>query len=152
MPMLNFSPSPTAAVALLAIISSFTLSGCSRPEGPTYELADVTGTVMMDGAPIAGVEVIFEPIGNGSLSFGTTDAKGQYQLHHNIGVEGCGLGEHRVRLNKMGEPGTPDDTKNLLPSRYNEKSEFTANVKAGKNTFDFELKSDRNVPKKGKGR
>jgi hypothetical protein len=142
----------TVAIRLMAIGSLFAVGGCSRTTGPDYELANVSGTITMDGAPLEGVDVIFEPMAAGSLSFGTTDDKGVYQLYHNVHVKGCGLGEHRVRLNKIGKPGTPDDTKNLLPPQYNENSQLTANVQAGDNMFNFDLKSTKPATKKKKGR
>ncbi|MGE3313786.1 MAG: hypothetical protein AB7O26_01635 [Planctomycetaceae bacterium] len=72
---------------LLAIV------GCSGAPA----VAPVKGTVKLDGKPVVGALVIFEPEVNEPLqSTGVTDEQGQFHLRTNDGREGAVVGSHRV--------------------------------------------------------
>jgi hypothetical protein len=105
-------------------------------------LAYVTGTVTLDGAPLGEARVSFQPQGDGTpqstkgkgTSDGFTNDKGQYVLVYQVGIQGAVIGKHIVRITKMHE------TKGeLVPPRYNQKSELTADVKKGAGPFDFDI-------------
>ncbi len=71
--------------------------GCAKPP----PLGEVSGTVTMEGKPLAGVNVTFSPIvekGQPRLasSSGTTDAAGRYTLTCEDGRPGAMVGKHRV--------------------------------------------------------
>ena len=51
-------------------------SGCGDNRAP----AKVTGTITMDGRPLAGAEVTFAPTDGGRQSYGYTDSQGRYEL------------------------------------------------------------------------
>lgn len=122
-------------IGLLALVQ---LLGCGGVDHP--EVGKVRGVITLDGEPLANTSVVFQP-SNGRPSLGTTDEKGQYSLLYLDGVEGAMLGQHKVmiRTEVPGEDGEPPIAKERLPPRYHNRSELTADVVKGKNTFDFPL-------------
>ncbi|WP_238388836.1 carboxypeptidase-like regulatory domain-containing protein [Roseimaritima ulvae] len=107
----------------------------------------MSGTVTVDGSPIEGAVVTFQPTG-GRPSVGTTDASGQYTLRYSASIDGALIGAHKVvitteRATSGGEGSEPlvEGRKEILPAKYNEATELTAQVEAGSNTIDFDLQS-----------
>lgn len=134
-------------------------SGCGGGPSDMPELGSVSGTITLDGAPLEGAMVTFEPT-SGRSSNATTDDQGQYTLQYTTASAGAKVGQHTVRIMRGGMmdelldlegeaelPGMPADSQPAapkepqLPARYHAESTLTADVKAGSNTFDFELKS-----------
>ena len=112
------------------------LVGCGR-SGP--ELAPVSGRVTLDGQPLSGARLMFQPEATGSPSYGATDRDGLYELGYKRGVNGAMIGWHIVRIQLDSEASGP---KSLL-SRYNSQSELRREVKPGENNvFDFQLTSE----------
>ncbi len=119
------------------------------------QFAPVSGTVTMNGKPLAGALVIFSPIAReGSIdagpgSSGKTNDKGEYALTSDTGRTGALVGKHRVSVSLMNPgAGDSDDRRrpgqlvNQVPVRYNGKTELTYDVPAGgTNKADFSLKS-----------
>lgn len=73
---------------------------------------------------------------------GVTDKDGKYKLQYNSEYVGTKVGANRVEITTMwpdGEP--PPGKKDMIRPKYNSKSELKADVKPGKNTFDFDLES-----------
>ena len=130
-----------AGILMLCLL----LAGCDS--GPA--LAPVVGTVTLDGSPLAGAEVEFQPTAaGGSPSVGVTDAEGHYELRFTMNEKGALLGEHTVRIvmaeEDDDEGGTGSDegpSTARIPARYNTNSELKETVQKGKNTFDFLLES-----------
>lgn len=93
---------------LLGVVSLVVL-GCRSRE---YSVAPVSGKVTLDGKPLVGAAVMFQPsaqgknINPGPGSYGITDAEGRYTLVL-IGEEskGAAVGKHKVRISDH------DDTK-----------------------------------------
>jgi hypothetical protein len=111
------------------------IAGCGSAQG----LQRVTGKVTLDGKPLEGAAVEFQPTAQGgSPSYGVTDAGGAFKLMFTIDKEGAMLGDHTVRISKT-EGAKATET---LPAKYNMKSTLTATVTAGSNTFDFPLSSE----------
>jgi len=124
-------------LALLFVVSAMALGclGCSS-KGDRPELGRVQGTVTLDGKPLVGVTVGFFPQ-SGRPATATTDTAGKYDLIYTYGVNGAKLGPHTVSFTwPEGEKGTAP-----IPPKYGEKSQLKVEVKPGKNTFDFDLKS-----------
>ena len=117
----------------LGIVVLLTLGGCSKV-GP--ELAPVSGRVTLDGAPVVATEVMFYPVGEKSPSVGRTDDDGRYLLRYKRGVEGGSIGPNIVRLKTLTEI---THGRQLVPERFITGSDLRREVKAGDNTFDFEL-------------
>jgi hypothetical protein len=128
-------------LAVLVVVALAVCPGCG-PAGDIPDLGQVTGTVTLDGKPLAGARVLFEPQGGGAMSNGMTDSSGKYEMWYTADVKGAALGKHVVRIET---PPNPDpetgETPPALPAKYNTESTLTADVKAGDNTVNFELTS-----------
>ena len=135
-------------VCVLAVVLSVH-SGCGY-RSSDIDLADVSGTVTLDGKPLANVLLTFVP-DTGRSSFGTTDAAGFYQLKYTGDTDGAVLGEHKVVIESLAavDGGFSDpsiehsnaDSKELVPRKYNARSTLKREVASGSNTIDFELTS-----------
>jgi hypothetical protein len=122
------------------------LVGCSSGPSDTPPLGHVSGTILLDGQPLANAQVEFNPAaGRGSVA--TTDANGQYVLKYTNELEGAVLGTHTVSISTgvapssgeggAGQSGSPE----RIPPKYNSASEVKEEVKAGSNTFDYKIES-----------
>jgi len=116
------------------------LFGCGRnPNLPP--IAEVTGTVTLNGQPLEGAQVSFDPQvtpgGMGRSSTGTTDKDGKFFLWYNADIKGASLGKHNVVIRKSDEPAGSE----TIAEIFNEKTTLEANVtKEGPNDFPFEVK------------
>ena len=144
-------------VCVVVALSALLLSqpGCSG-SGDQPELGQVSGTVTLDGKPLSGVAVVFQPE-SGRPARATTNAEGKYELKYIRETLGTKVGHNRVEIapNEEGEDdGEPEGDadgpqarrpvnsgKPSIPARYNTQSQLEADVKPGKNTFDFKLES-----------
>jgi hypothetical protein len=93
---------------------------------------------MLDGKPLAGAGVVFQPNSRGRDSMGVTDADGNYTLNYIRDVQGAVAGWHSVRIT-AGDPLTGKSEP--VPARFNVKTELRKEVKAGGNEINFELTS-----------
>lgn len=123
------------------------VAGCGQ-DGP--RLASVTGVITLDGEPLPGAAVEFQPPG-GSPSEGVTDKRGVYRLEFSHDKRGVVMGLHKVRISTQrndseDERGEPVVAREIVPARYNRRSELTAEVKPGGNVIDFALKADPTGP------
>jgi hypothetical protein len=134
---------------VLAIVLPLFAAACNSEKLPG--LGSVTGTVTMDGQPVADASVTFDGANPGEPpSLGQTDSAGKYELYYSRGHKGATVGEHAVRISTYG--GAADDgepRKETIPARYNAKSELKSDVKRGSNKFDFELKSGGEIIQPG---
>jgi hypothetical protein len=123
------------------VLSAVLLSGCGG-SGP--ELAPVSGRVTLDGAPMAGARIRFQPeAGGGSPSFGTANQDGHYELGYKRGQSGALIGWHTVSIKRGARDDADKSKPQPLPARYNTASELREEVKAGEdNVFDFALTTD----------
>jgi hypothetical protein len=120
--------------------------GCGGTAGP--ELAEVYGTVSLDGQPLSKVGLQFIPEGEGgSPSYGVTNADGEYELLFSAARSGAMVGKYQVEIQPV-EPEVDQDGKPLdgaapvqIPARYQTAGALTADVKAGSNSIDFALDS-----------
>jgi len=127
--------------------------GCGG--GP--KLAPVSGTVTMDGSPLVGATVSFLPVSDPAAlesplgSTGKTNEKGEYALETLKQQKGALAGKHQVSITRLDpQIGQGDErpprggwpTKDMIPARYNEKTELTFDVPpSGTTKADFQLKS-----------
>ena len=121
--------------ALVAVL------GCSGP--PTH--GEVTGAVMIDGKPAARGAVTFIPVDGKSQTAGGEIKDGRYTARVPIGLAKVEIRVPKV-VGKKKLYDTPDSPvqdvlEEVLPERYNNSTELTLEVKAGKNEKDWELKS-----------
>jgi hypothetical protein len=114
--------------------------GCG-PKGP--ELGQVCGTVTLDGNPLEKAVVMFQPT-QGRPSFAVTDEEGHYEIKFTIDDQGAQVGTHKVVI-RSEIPSEMEDQAaaraELLPKRYHDESQLTAEVSPGANTIDFDLTS-----------
>ena len=132
LPARGFRPS----LHSLLVLALLALAGCGRSDRPP--LGNVSGTVTLDGAPLAGALVVFTPDGPGRSAIATTDTAGRYELSFLRDIAGANVGSHTVRITTATEDR---GGKEILPDRYHVKTELTATVEAGTNTLDFALET-----------
>lgn len=117
--------------------------GCSPKVEDQPDLGSVSGIVKMDEKPLPKALVVFAPE-SGRSSTGITNDKGEYQLQYLFKVRGAVIGPHKVQITTYYEDEDSPaalKSKESIPAKYNSKSELKAEVEAGKNVFDFDLKS-----------
>ena len=146
----------THVLALLVLLALLAPLGCTKaPEVPP--LAPVTGTVTLDGKPLAAATVTYfptDPKGHGAS--GVTDGEGKYELTHSSGQKGAVKGDYRVVVSLLLAPdGSPiggDPTKSptgatvgreSLPPRFSSPQETTlkASVPEAGGTQDFTVEA-----------
>ena len=136
-------------VALAIGVCYLAALGC---ESKPYGLAPVSGIVTLDGQPVSGVRVTFQPGGReaenpgpGSSAF--TDVSGRYELKTVRDDPGAVPGPHTVRiLNPVPQKAGSDDgagppPKEIIPRHY-EDGGLTFDVPPeGTDAANFELSS-----------
>tara|TARA_R110002095_G_scaffold172509_2_gene149869 strand:+ start:1242 stop:1631 length:390 start_codon:yes stop_codon:yes gene_type:complete len=110
--------------------------GCSERASDMPEVGQVHGTVTLDGKPLPGVTIYFEPE-QGRSSMAKANAEGAYEALYLIDEKGVKIGPCIARV----EWGI-DETGPAIPARYGSKSELKLEVKPGDNAFDIEMKSN----------
>ena len=147
-------------LAIACCIAAVACVGCGESGPP---LGQVSGTVTMDGQPLANALVTFTPEAGGRGSTGKTDASGKYELAF-VDSKGALIGAHKVSVTTIKEAaaavemssdspeyanqGSSADydsakTEEPIPAKYNTKTELTFDVKAGSNTYDIPLESGK---------
>ncbi len=125
------------------LLALLLLAGC----GGSSELVTATGTVLLDGEPLAGVVVEFQPVSDtgSTASFGLTGADGRYHLMRTAFESGIAPGEYLVRIYCEAEAGgvdcrDADESRVEIPDRYQTFSELRVTVEnRRRNRLDFEL-------------
>lgn len=85
---------------LMLLWALLLLPGC----GQGLPVAPASGVLLLDGAPLANVNVISQPVATdspnpGPGSFGRTDAEGRFDLELvKPAIRGAIIGEHRVMI------------------------------------------------------
>jgi hypothetical protein len=124
-------------------------AGCSKSP---YAIAPVSGSVSLDGQPLTGGVVIFQPVASqgtvaGPGSTGRLDANGHFRLSTINGTPGAVVGEHVVRIYSRSPESAPvsdSDSaatpKERVPERFNYASDLRFTVpKAGSADANFTL-------------
>lgn len=124
-------------VSQAALSLTMLVVGCTPSDRPA--LGRVTGTVTLDGNPLANASVRFTPRGPGRTSEGTTDRDGRYQLRYLRDILGADIDHHAVRITTSSEE---NGGRELLPPRYHARSRLEAEILPGTNRIDFQLRSD----------
>ncbi len=100
-------------------------AGCG---GPGYPLANVSGTVSMNGKPLADANVTFSPAGgqSGPSSSGKTDSEGKFELVTiDLDHPGAVPGQHRVTITTAQATGDDERatiSRELVPPKYRDGS------------------------------
>lgn len=123
---------------LLILAPLCLLCGCFGSD----KIVPVSGLVTLDGEPLPGAVVGFEPIAQegdleaGYGSYAKTDEQGRYALRSLRKEDGALVGMHRVSVSTVvGEEGPNGEmlglTKERVPSRYNNDTQLVIEVPAG---------------------
>jgi hypothetical protein len=137
------------ATWLAAPLLLFLLGGCGSDN-----LAPVSGTITMNGKPLANANVNFQPIGSdnkevGPGSYGKTDADGHYSLRlKSTERPGAVVGKYKVSIT-MGVDSQSDANgqKDPIPGRFNANTKLECDVPAGgTDKADFSLDSKPDPP------
>jgi hypothetical protein len=107
----------------------------------------VSGKVTVDGQPLKTGTITFSPKMDAPAAIGQIDFAGSYRL--SVGTsQSISPGTYQVTIDAVElVPPTPTDPsplpKKLLPAKFydGQNPEMVREVKTGKNTFDFDLKS-----------
>lgn len=110
-------------------------------------LGQVSGTVTLDGEPLAGARVVFSsitPTVDGGYNrkirarsaTATTDAQGHYELTYLDDIKGTVLGRNRVQISKINEKG-----QEIIPPDYGTESKVLRTIKEGHQVIDIDVKT-----------
>lgn len=106
----------------LLALSLLAFAGCSGTEA-VPGIVRVTGEVTLNGDPVEGATVTFQPEGAARAASGRTDAKGAFKLTTLNPGDGALPGNYKVMISKV------EDTD---PAHQMSAEEFTAMVSGGK--------------------
>ena len=121
--------------------------GCDS--GADGSRSAVSGTVKLDGKPLPAGSIIFHPTDRGSAARAEL-SEGSYHIDRREGLE---AGRYTVEIvavqptgKKVPHPDLPsetiDEVRNIIPERYNTRSELQVDIEAGKEKlFDVDLDS-----------
>ncbi len=129
--------------------------GCGNSN--SLETVEITGTIKVNGQPVEGLQVNFRTP-DGPQAIGVTDAEGKYQLTLPGGNKGGQIGTNTVAIigrdpkispesiaemkadaEASGKPFVDPTKLPIIPAKYNEKTELSADVSADQHVFDFDL-------------
>jgi len=124
--------------------------GCGAEEGP--ERAAVSGTVNIDGEPLAEGAISFLPAeGTEGPTAGGTIEGGKFDIPKSNGVV---VGKNRVEITAnrktgrqvpdAGKPGSMrDEVVSAIAPEFNRKSTLVETIKSGENTLKFDVKGTK---------
>jgi len=121
---------------LLALaLPALAIAGCG---GDRPDLGTVHGVVTVDGQPVEGAEIRFEPADASSRgAWGISGPDGRYQLFYIRDIKGAPVGECTVRITTATE-GRGE----MLPPTYHVQSTLKRTVEPGDNEINFNLKTN----------
>ncbi len=143
-------------LAILALQSSIAWVGCGDRDGLPRRA--VAGSVTLDGQPLDGGRIEFQPVGLEGTATGAAIERGLYRIGRD---QGPTPGRYRVNISApvpTGPSSEPEDANpgrgqpgatERIPARYNAASTLTVEVKgdAG-DPFDFTLDSSPSKDRK----
>jgi hypothetical protein len=106
----------------------------------------VTGTVTFDGQPLKSGTIRFIPADGRTPTSDAIITDGKYRADVPLGEKRVSISAPKIvgkrkAYDTLDSP-TVDIVEELLPAKYNAQSELKLTVQAGKQSHDFELKSD----------
>jgi hypothetical protein len=143
-PVTAMRPSIPSIVARCAVLIACV--GCS---GDRFPVGEVTGRVTLEGKPLEGVVVQFEPRDRPDQkkilpgAYGVTDADGRYRAFRTGNKKfGAVVGVNQVRVM------VPEGNNAKVHPRYSADRAFWADIAPGQNVYDLELVDDPTAKKK----
>lgn len=88
---------------ILSLLIAVSISGCNQSDRPTIVRA--SGKVTLNGTPVAGASVSFQPVSGGRPCGGVTNADGVYEITSYEENDGAAVGEYRVAIIKISGEG-----------------------------------------------
>lgn len=141
--------SESSGTRLGVCLAAGLLAVCGCGDG----MARVSGTVTLDGEPVAQTETVrcevaMKPVGGGPAATGSVDPQGRFRLA--VGSSSSvPPGEYAasVRIREVTPPAKPGGypkSRNLAPDRYanSAKSGLVYTLEAGSNQIDVEITSE----------
>lgn len=143
-------PATTMQRILLAILAGALLTNAGGCGGERIERRAVSGSVQLDGQPLADGTIIFTPLDQGP-SAGGKIANGAFTLTEERGPS---PGKYRVEISAYRPTGKTERdaatgetiplTEPIIPPQYNRASKLEVEVAAsGENHFEFKLQAKR---------
>ena len=130
-------------VSCALLLALTALAGCES--GPRK--ATAKGTVTLDGKKLEDGTIQFFDVDQKAPSAATAIKDGDYVADVYVGRMQVQIFAPKVvgtrKLYDTPDSPVKDVTKEMIPERYNLKSELTTEFKAGENTADFELKTGK---------
>lgn len=127
----------------LSLVAGISFIGC----GNKTKFAEVEARVTLDGKPLSNGSVRLVPVDGAGPTAGATIKDGQFTTR-------LSKGNYRVEIAAVAAPpdGTPKsakhryevglpDTQELIPAKYNVRSELAWELQEGENSRTFELTS-----------
>ncbi len=131
--------------SMLWVFFSLGCAGCNKgtDHPPVYA---VTGAVTYRGAPVAGANVVFRPVGEGRGAVGETDKDGQFKLTTYDANDGASAGDYIVVVQKTG--GESEWTQKINEMNPKSTLEYEDWLLKNKVPRDFGVKTLRHLPQK----
>ncbi len=135
---------------LLLLIAGLTVPGCSA-SGDGLPREAVTGTVTLDGQPLAEGLIQFAPADpvSGAVGGGSTIKSGRFTIsrdyglipgRYNVSISAPDRGGGKGKPQSPGGGGRSALAKELIPAKYNAQSDLKAEIKQGvSNDLTFTL-------------
>jgi hypothetical protein len=128
------------------VLAKLILVGGSASLGLTVgcgysNVAPVYGSITLDGKPVVGASVTFQP-STGRPSYGGTDSSGNYKLSYSLAESGAVVGSCEVRISTATEDEKGVRRKESIPKKYFSSEKLKVNVEAKSNRIDFTLDSN----------
>ena len=124
---------PTS-LACFCVLLATTMTGCGGPQ-----MAQVTGTVTLNGEPVTEVFVTFQPqpkdnsaVAETRSAMAEVDDQGNFELSTNKKGDGALVGDHKVMVTSVKQGAEPPG---VLPPGY------LVTVQPGKNEIELKLKA-----------
>jgi hypothetical protein len=140
----RFPHSDTLQRVLATMVVAVTITGCHASSKSAIE-----GIVTLNGTPLSEGDISFRPLaGTESPTVGAHVSDGHFSIPQSLGLK---PGRYSVVLNASRKTGRKivdpsgherDEIESLIPARYNQQTELTADVTADAvNRFEFILQS-----------
>jgi hypothetical protein len=120
----------TAAITLLTL-------GCAAGDGA----AEVAGDVTLDGQPLTDGVIHFLPVDGKSRTASTFVRDGRFQTRVPLGQQRVEISCVKAQSLRPGQAADSATGAEIVPAKYNTKSELSVEVSRGRNKVKFELQS-----------
>lgn len=119
------------------LVAASLVVGCGQTSEP---LAQVEGTILLDGRPLPNAIVEFQPEGKGRPSVGETGPDGKYKLRYSKNQAGARIGSHKVMITTF-SPSGDGKFRERVPAIYNSATTLIRQVEGSSNWLDFDLQT-----------